>query len=158
VTFGMPVRGLAVAMARLADPSSVPDRPLADALRRIRDAMMAHPELVGGDRRRLDTDLMRAFPRRLVSKGGAEGVLAMGLLPGALDEGAAHGDGPVGIAIKIEDGSAARAGGVAAIETLRQLGLLSDDAPASLAVYASPPVVDPRGEPSGEIRPAFTLA
>ena len=45
--------------------------------------MMAHPELVAGERRRIDTALMRAYPTRIVSKGGAEGVLAMGLPPGA---------------------------------------------------------------------------
>jgi L-asparaginase II len=159
VTFGVALRGLAVATARLADPSAVPDRPLADALRRIRDAMIAHPELVAGERRRLDTDLMRAFPGRLVSKGGAEGVLAMGLLPGALPEGAALGDGPMGVAATIEDGNTAqRAGGVVAVEVLRQLGLAVDGLPMSLAEYAAPPIVDPRGDHSGEIGPTFRLA
>jgi len=76
VSFGMPLRGLAVAFARLADPSAVADPPLRAALIRIRDARMAHPELVAGDRRRIDTALMRAYPSRIVSKGGAEGVLA----------------------------------------------------------------------------------
>jgi L-asparaginase II len=157
VTFGMPLRGLAVAFARLADPSAVPDRPLSDALRRIRDAMMAHPELVAGERR-IDTALMRALPRRIVSKGGAEGVLAMGLPPGALPEGAAFGDGPMGIAVTIEDGNAARrAGDVVSVALLRQLGLL-DHVPASLEPYASPPITDPRGELSGEVRAAFRLS
>src|SRR5690606_21904334 len=73
VTFGMPIRGLAVAFARLADPSAVADPPLRAALARIRDAMMSHPELVAGERRRIDTALMRAYPMRVVSKGGAEG-------------------------------------------------------------------------------------
>ena len=73
----MPLRGLATAFARLADPSAVADPPLRSALTRIRDAMMEHPELVAGERRRIDTALMRAFPKRIVSKGGAEGVLAL---------------------------------------------------------------------------------
>ena len=55
MTFGMPLRGLALAFARLADPSGVEDPPLRAALERIRDAMMAHPELVGGERREFDT-------------------------------------------------------------------------------------------------------
>ena len=84
VCFGMPLRGLATAYARLADPSAVADPPLRSALTRIRDAMMEHPELVAGERRRIDTALMRAFPKRIVSKGGAEGVQAIGLPPGAL--------------------------------------------------------------------------
>lgn len=158
VTFGMPLRGLAVAFARLADPSAVADPPLRSALTRIRDAMMAHPELVAGERGRIDTTLMRAFPKRIVSKGGAEGVLAMGLPPGALPSGAPFGDGPMGIAASIEDGNWARRGGDAAsIEILRQVGLAGDPLPGRLGEYATPPIVDPRGEVTGEVRPAFRL-
>jgi L-asparaginase II len=156
VTFGMPLRGLAVAFARLADPSAVPDGPLSDALRRIRDAMMAHPELVAGERR-IDTALMRAMPRRIVSKGGAEGVMAMGLPPGALPEGAPFGDAPMGIAVTIEDGNAARrAGDVVSVALLRQLGLF-EHVPAALKPLASPPITDPRGDATGEVRAAFRL-
>ncbi len=68
VTFGVPLRGLALAFARLADPSGVEDPALRAALERIRDAMMAHPELVGGERRSLDTSLMRAAPGALVPR------------------------------------------------------------------------------------------
>jgi L-asparaginase II len=158
VTFGIPLRGLAVAFARLADPSAVADPPLRAALLRIRDAMMAHPELVGGSRRRLDTDLMRALPHRLVSKGGAEGVMAMGLPPGWATARAPFGDGPMGIAAKIEDGGwARRAPEVTSVAALRQVGAIGDPAPPILADYAAPPVADPRGEPSGEVRPAFRL-
>ena len=157
VTFAMPMHGLATAFARLADPSAVADPPLRSALTRIRDAMMAHPELVAGERR-LDTALMRAYPKRLVSKGGAEGVLAMGLPPGALPDTGRFGAGPMGIAAKIEDGNlAARAGEVASVSVLRQLGLIGDRIPDALSSYASPSIVDPRGEPSGEVRAAFTL-
>ena len=159
VTFGMPIHGLAVAFARLADPSAVADPPLRAALTRIRDAMMAHPELVAGERRRIDTALMRAYPKRVVSKGGAEGVLAMGLPPGALGDDAPFGDGPMGIAAKVEDGNLARrAGDVVAIESLRQLGLVTDPLPGGLVGYASPPIADPRGDRSGEVRPAFRLS
>lgn len=159
LTFGMPLRGLAVAFARLADPSAVADPPLGAALTRVRDAMMAHPELVGGERRRIDTALMRAYPKRIVSKSGAEGVQAMGLPPGALREPGRFGDGPMGVAAKIEDGNhARRAGDVLSIAVLRQLGLVSDPPPASLAEYASPVVLDPRGERSGEVRSVLRLA
>lgn len=159
VTFGMPIGGLAVAFARLADPSGVADPPLRAALTRIRDAMMAHPELVAGERRRIDTALMNAYPKRVVSKGGAEGVLAMGLPPGALSDGAPFGPGPMGIAATIEDGNLARrAGDVASIGVLRQLGLVDDPLPDRLEEYAAPLILDPRGEPSGEVRAAFRLA
>ena len=159
VCFGMPLRGLATAYARLADPSAVADPPLRSALTRIRDAMMEHPELVAGERRRIDTALMRAYPKRIVSKGGAEGVQAIGLPPGALPRSAPFGDGPMGIAAKIEDGNLARrAGDVATIATVRQLGLVTDPLAGPLVEYAAPRIVDPRGEPSGDVRPTFRLA
>lgn len=158
VCFGMPLRGLATAFARLADPSAVADPPLRSALTRIRDAMMEHPELVAGERRRIDTAVMRSFPRRVVSKGGAEGVLAMGLPPGALSEIAPFGDGPMGVAAKIEDGNLARrAGDAASIAILRQLGLVTDPLAGPLVDYAAPPIVDPRGGSTGDVRSIFRL-
>jgi len=159
VCFGVPLRGLALAFARLADPSAVADPPLRGALTRIRDAMMAHPELVGGARRRIDTAVMLAYPGRIVSKGGAEGVLAMGLPPGALPSLAPYGNGPMGIAAVIEDGNSARRGGdVASVEILRQLGLANDPLPASLTGYASPAILDTRGSRAGSVHPAFRMS
>jgi L-asparaginase II len=156
VTFGLPLRGLALAFARLADPSGVADGALRSALERIRDAMMAHPELVAGERRMLDTSLMRAAPGRLVSKGGAEGVQAVGVLDG----GQQRARGAVGLALKIEDGDGARRGrSSATVAALRQVGALDEDVVAArLSDFASPPIRDPRGEQSGEVRAAFALA
>ena len=149
VTFGMPLRGLALAFARLADPSGVKDADLRSALERIRDAMMAHPELVGGERRNLDTSLMRAAPGAVLAKGGAEGVQAVGVL----------GSEPRGLAIKVEDGDAVhRARNVSTVAALRDLGVLDEETiDGRLAEFADPPIIDPRGEPSGEVRPAFSL-
>jgi L-asparaginase II len=121
--------------------------------------MMSHPELVAGERRRIDTALMRAYPKRVVSKGGAEGVLAMGLPPGALAGSAPFGPGPMGIAATVEDGNLARrAGDVTSIGVLRQIGRVDDPLPGRLVEFAAPPILDPRGEPSGEVRAAFRLA
>jgi L-asparaginase II len=159
VCFGMPIRGLATAFARLADPAAVADPPLRSALTRIRDAMMAHPELVAGERRRIDTALMRTLPKRIVTKGGAEGMLAMGFPPGALPKTAPFGDGPMGIAAKIEDGNLAqRAGDATSIAILRQLGLVTDPLAGTLVDYASPPIVDPRGSRSGDVHAVFRLS
>lgn len=152
-TFGLPLSGLALAFARLAEPSSLTDAadaPLAGALRRIRDAMMAHPILVAGERRRLDTALMRAAAGRVVAKGGAEGVQAVGIL--------AHGEPARGLAIKIEDGDAgSRARNVATCAALAQLGVLSVNAVGELARYAAPEIRDPHGNVSGGVRSAFEL-
>jgi L-asparaginase II len=59
---------------------------------RIRAAMQRRPELVGGSRDAVDTDLMRLRPG-WIAKGGAEGLFC-----------AAHDDGR-GIALKAEDGA-----------------------------------------------------
>ncbi|MEX0625993.1 MAG: asparaginase [Chloroflexota bacterium] len=147
VSFGLPLRGLALAFARLADPSSVPDAALRMALERIRDAMTAHPELVAGDRRRFDTELMRARPGRLVSKAGAEGIRAIGVLK----NGTANA--PVGLAVKIEDGDLARrAGDVAASAALARLGVLDAEGLARVRERTAPRIVDPRGDIVGEVR------
>jgi L-asparaginase II len=158
VTFSMPLRGLATAFARLADPSAIADPPLRSALTRIRDAMMEHPELVAGERRRIDTAVMRAFPKRVVSKGGAEGVLAMGFPPGALPANAPFGDGPMGVAAKVEDGSLGpRAGDAISVAILRQLGMASDPLAGPLVDYAAQPILDPRGDRAGDVRAAFRI-
>lgn len=153
VTFGMPLSGLALAFARLADPSAVADPPLRAALTRIRDAMIAHPELVAGARRRIDTALMRTGAGALVAKGGAEGVGAVGLLASA-----AGGWSPAGIALTVEDGGASpRAVNVATCEAVRQAGALTDAQLETLSEFARPTIHDPRGEVTGEIRPVFSL-
>jgi L-asparaginase II len=153
-TFGLPLRALALAFARLADPSSLTDAadaPLAAALRRIRDAMMTHPILVAGERRRLDTALMRAARGRLVAKGGAEGVQAVALLP-------SDARGGMGLAVKIEDGDpTSRARNATTCEALAQLGALSATELGALAPFARQQIRDPRGNVSGEVRPAFRL-
>ena len=155
VTFGMPLNALARAFGRLADPSDVTDDALRRALERIRDAMMQHPELVAGERRMLDTMLMRTAPGRLLAKGGAEGVQAVALRPGAHD----RGKGAIGLALKIEDGDGARrARATATVAALRALGALDEaDVGGRLAEFASPPIRDPRGERSGEVRAVFSL-
>jgi L-asparaginase II len=147
VSFGMPLRGLALAFGRLADPSSVPDPALRTAFERIRDAMMAHPELVGGDRRRFDTELMRTRPGELVSKAGAEGIRAIGVLQKGADRA------PFGLALKIEDGDLARrASDAAASAALARLGVLDAERMARMSERVGQRIVDPRGAVVGEVR------
>jgi L-asparaginase II len=155
VSFAVPLQAIARSFAVLADPSGVKDVPLRGALTRIRDAMLAHPELVSGDRRQFDTDLMRSAPGRLVAKGGAEGLRSVGVLPDVVAGGAAA----LGLAVKVEDGDAARrAGPTATCEALRQVGVLGEVELSQLETYARPDVLDlSRGEPVGEVRPALEL-
>jgi L-asparaginase II len=155
VSFALPLLAIARMYAVLADPSGLKDEVLANALTRIRDAMLAHPELISGDRRQFDTDLMRAAPGRLVAKGGAEGLRCVGVLPGGVEAGSKA----IGVAVKIEDGDAARrAGPTATCEALRQLGALGEVELTQLESYAHPTVLDlSRGEPVGDVQPAFEL-
>ncbi len=139
--FAMPLRAAALAFARLAAGRE-------DGLKRVSRVMMAYPEMVAGEER-LDTDLMRAAPGRVVSTGGAEGYHGLGIV---------GQDGPaLGVAIKIADGDGKRGGNPVVIEVLRQLGVLDDAALAQLKSYHTWPITNHRGLEVGEVRANFKL-
>ena len=159
LTYAFPLREVAEAYAVLADPTALPaDDPrsvFAADLLTIRDAMIAHPEMVAGSRDRLDTSLMKAAERGIVSKSGMEGLRGVGILPGARGDGS----GATGLALKIEDGdSGDRANCAAAVEALRQAGALDGQALRALARYHRPPSLDPHGQVGAEAVPEFDLA
>src|SRR6267378_2897561 len=56
--FGVPVRAMALMYARLMSPESF-DTATRDACQRITKAMIAFPEMVGGTKDRLDTELIK---------------------------------------------------------------------------------------------------
>ena len=89
--FATTVLGLGRAMAAYAAADGGNAR--SDAMVRLREAMMLHPELVAGEGE-ADTELMRAARGTVATKGGADGV-HVAILP-------EHG---LGIALKIMDGS-----------------------------------------------------
>ena len=66
--FGISMRAMALAYARLVSPPSSFDKPTRDACERIVRVMTAYPELIGGTSQRLDTEIMRAARGRVVSK------------------------------------------------------------------------------------------
>ena len=127
------------------------DQALPQAAKRIVNAFIEHPVMIGGTRNRLDTDLMIAAHGQLISKVGAEGVQLLGVLPCARYP---HG---LGIALKIEDGDIKRARDPVVLETLRQLGVLNDAQLAQLAPYASATVYNHRKLAVGEVRTCFEL-
>jgi L-asparaginase II len=160
-TYGFPLREVARAYALLADPDAVassdPRRSLAPALRIVRDAMLAFPDLVGGTRERLDTALMRAASGRVVSKGGMEALRGLAILGGPRGSGAQAA--PSGMSLKIEDGDGYERGTWAAtVEALRQAGVLGDQALRALAAFHRPVTPDPHGRPAAEAIPDFELA
>jgi L-asparaginase II len=149
--FGITVKAMAFAFARLVSPPATFDKPTRDACARIVRVMSAHPELIGGTSDRLDTEIMRAAPGRLISKVGAEGVYTAGILP------CEEWPKGLGLALKIEDGDDKRARPVVVIETLRQLGVLRDESLEAVASYAFFPVQNRPGEVVGEVRASFKL-
>ena len=149
--FGLPVRTMAHMFARLVAPPADFERATRGACARLVAAMTRYPELVGGTAERFDTEVMRAGAGRLVSKIGAEGVYTAGVLP------CERWPKGLGLAFKIEDGEDRRARSTIAIEALRQLDVLDEDAYKTLSPYASFPVHNHRGEIIGKIRASFRL-
>jgi len=79
--FGITVKSMAMMYARLVAPPAEFGEEVKKACARIVTAMTNHPELIGGTSERLDTEMMRAAPGRIVSKVGAEGVYTAAILP-----------------------------------------------------------------------------
>ncbi|OYT71765.1 MAG: L-asparaginase [Chloracidobacterium sp. CP2_5A] len=144
-TWAAPLAAIAAGYARLFAHSPYPDES-----HRVVAAMLARPELVGGAER-IDTDLMRAAPGRLLSKVGAEGVHVVAVPPCERFPDA------LGVAVKIEDGDSGRARNAAMLAALRQLDLLSAEAYEDLTAKYSRPILTHRKQVAGEVRPAFSL-
>ncbi len=123
-TFGLPLRGLATGLARMATPDALTaDR--AEACRRLTAAAAAHPELVAGSHARIDTDLLSVTEGRVFAKIGAEGVHASGIV----------GQG-LGLAIKVDDGNE-RGFHALLIALLQLIDAISDDEAARLDAWGS---------------------
>ena len=100
----------------------------------------------------MDTEIMLLTKGRIVSKVGAEGVYTAAVSP---CEEWPHG---LGVALKLEDGDhGERARPAAAIETLRQLGLLRADESNGLTRYTDAVLCNHRGDRVGEVRATFKL-
>jgi L-asparaginase II len=149
--FGITVKAMALMYARLVAPPAEFAEDVKNACSRIVTAMTSHPELIGGTSERLDTEMMRAAPGRIVSKVGAEGVYTCAVLP--CDEWPRG----LGLALKIEDGDDRRARPTVVIESLRQLGVLADQSLEAVSRYAFYPVLNRRGDVVGEVTPEFKL-
>jgi L-asparaginase II len=134
--FACTLTGLARAMAVFAAAGEGDAR--GRAMRRLTDAMMAHPEMVAGEGRAC-TILMRAAGGRAAVKTGAEGVF-VAILPALR----------LGVAVKIADGAARAAEGAVAALLVR-LGVLAADDPAALR-YTAGPIRNWRGIKTGETR------
>jgi L-asparaginase II len=140
--FAVPVAAMARSFVKLV--SSVP----FDLLSRITTAVVNHPELIGGTDR-LDTTLMQAASGEILSKVGADGAWVCGVFP---SERFPNG---LGIALKIEDGDDFISRPVVAIDILRQLGILGQDALSQLSPL---PTKNRRGDFVGKVVSRFNLS
>lgn len=151
--FAISLKNTALGFARLCDPHNLPTK-RTEACQRITDAMSSHPDMVSGPGR-FDTRLMEVAQGNIISKGGAEGYLCLGIKPGVIRP---HSPG-IGIAIKIADGDPkGRARAAVAMEVLTQLGALSAPQAQDLANFG--PRLEVRNWRDiivGESRPLFTL-
>jgi len=144
--FGVPLVALARAYACLADPELAPSS-RREGLRRVRDAMMAHPEMVSGTDR-FNTRLMQESGGEIVAKLGAEGVFGVGLVRKA---GQARA-----LAVKVQDG-ASRAVEPAVCRVLTELGALDAAKQAALGEFAFPVVSNVAGTVVGKVLSSFSL-
>jgi L-asparaginase II len=149
--FGISVHAMALMYARLVSPPKNIDQQTRDSCGRVVKAMTDFPEMIGGTKNRLDTELIRAGHGRLISKIGAEGVYTVGVLPSK-----EWPDG-LGLALKVEDGDDHRARPPAVIDALRQLGVLAATDLETLSDYSPTVITNHRGNRVGEARAAFTL-
>ena len=99
-------------MAMLYANLATSDQPEFEKITR---AMTSYPDLVAG-KGCFDSELMKRGHKRIISKGGSEGIQCLGLL----------GEG-IGLSIKVEDGSK-RAKHAVAIHILKQLEWISPTA------------------------------
>jgi L-asparaginase II len=134
---GMPLSGLALGMARMAEPSGLGSIREA-AARRIVGSMTTHPFMVAGSNR-IDTVAMEALDGRVALKGGAEGV-HIAIVP----------ERNLGIALKAHCGNK-RASELAILWVLQKLGVLGDSAADQLGEWINPPVRNSLGNTVGSV-------
>lgn len=142
--FAAPLAVMAKMYARLAGATDQGD-PRERALHRIRTAMTAHPQAVGGPQR-FSTRIMEATRGRVVAKGGAEGLECLGVPARGL-----------GLALKCLDGSH-RACAPAMMAVLEQLGLLGDAEAETLADLRVPRTRSRAGRDVGRLEATVEVA
>ncbi len=137
-TFRFPLRGLATAFARVANPSGLCAARRA-ACERMLEAVAAHPALIAGHHKRICTDLARVTGGRLFPKVGAEAVYAIGI----------RGSDRA-LAIKMDDGFG-RGLHVLILHLLRRFGLASDAELEALSKWGAGPTTNWAGLEVGRI-------
>jgi L-asparaginase II len=157
------LRHAALAFARLCDPEEMRVKS-RQACHQITTAMTTHPEMISGANE-FDCRLMLVTRGRMVCKRGAEGYLAIGIMPGVISEGSPG----IGVAFKVSDGDVLfrtiniepknRVRPAVTLEILRQIGALRPEELSALSDFGpSLPVKNNRGTTVGISRPVFQLS
>lgn len=148
--FFLPLSALARAYANLPASRRGAEGAGSRAARRlVLAAMTRHPGMVAG-RAEFTTDFITAGKGRWIGKEGAEGVYAIALAPRRA------GEKGIGIAFKIEDGSA-RARAAVALDILDRLGRLPASARRRIAPYIGPLIKNARGDEVGRVEAVVRL-
>jgi L-asparaginase II len=140
--YAVPLSGLALAYAKLA--CAADDARYGGAPSTLVAAMIAHPDMVSGERRS-DFSLMRSGRGDWVTKVGAEAVQAIGVKSRGW-----------GIAVKVVDGNA-RGLQPATMSVLDQLGLLDTTQRDELSAWREPQILNYRGTVTGRVSPVVRL-
>jgi L-asparaginase II len=141
--FAFPLYNIALAMARLADPSHL-HYPRQKAIHRILSAVVQHPEMIdGGDG--FDAKVIKLTQGKIICKGGAGGF-QIAIIPSL----------GFGVALKIDDGYYP-ATEIAFLAILRSLGCLDEDIYERLGPRI--PILTHKGKTVGFLQPTnFTMA
>jgi L-asparaginase II len=143
-TFGIPLRQLALAFARMG--TGIGLRPgHARAAQRLRRAVARSPFMVAGSDR-FDTRVMERLRERVCCKVGAEGVYCAALPERGL-----------GVAIKIDDGNTARAAEVVMAMVIEAFVTLDDADATFIAGHSEPTLRNWNGIEVGTLRATETL-
>jgi L-asparaginase II len=141
--FALPLYNVALAMARLADPSHL-HYPRQKAIQRILTAIAEHPEMIdGGDG--FDARMIKATHGKIICKGGAGGF-QVAIIPSL----------GYGLAVKMDDGYYP-ATEIAFLAILRSLGCLDEEIYERLGPRV--PILTHKGKTVGFLQATnFTMA
>jgi len=142
--YRIPLRAAACIYARLANHSwstLAPGR--VQALAKLSEAMLLHPEMVAGPGR-FTTELMLASEGRILAKEGAAGFYSIGVKS---DDA---GSGAMGLALKVTPGSEEIRAAVV-VEVLAQLGCLTGSERQRLSAFDCAPVRNHAGTVVGSV-------
>jgi len=143
-TYPVPLRALATGFARVSQPEGLGEERRA-IFRRITGCAARHPELVAGNKKRIDTDILRASGGRLFPKIGAEAVHLTGIV-----------EGDRALAVKIDDGGWRGLHAVVA-GLLSRLKLAREDELAPLTRWSEPLLRNHAGLDAGRIELCFSV-